>query len=35
MEKQTENRLMAMGKGKERVQCMKRVAWKLTLPRVK
>ena len=35
MEKQTENRLMAMGRGKQRVGCMERVTWKLTLPRVK
>ena len=30
-----ENRLMDMGKGKERVRCMERVTWKLTLPYVK
>ena len=30
MEKQTENRLMDMGRGKERVRCMERVTWKLT-----
>ena len=33
-----ENRLMGMGGGgerKERVRCMKRVTWKLTLPYVK
>ena len=35
MEKQTENRLMDMGRGKERVRCMERVTWKLTLPYVK
>ena len=33
MEKQTqENRLMAMGRGEEKVRCMERVTWKLTLP---
>ena len=30
-----ENRLMDMGRGEERVRCMKRVTWKLTLPHVK
>ena len=30
-----ENRLMDMGRGKERVRCMERVTWKLTLPYVK
>ena len=30
-----ENRLMDMGRGEERVRCMKRVTWKLTLPYVK
>ena len=35
MEKQTENRLMDMGRGEERVRCMERVIWKLTLPYVK
>ena len=30
-----ENRLMDMGKGEERVRCMQRVTWKLTLPYVK
>ena len=30
MEKQTENRLMDMGRGEERVRCMERVTWKLT-----
>ena len=35
MEKQTENRLMDMGRGEERVRCMERVTWKLTLPYVK
>ena len=28
MEKQTENRLMDMGKGEERLSCMERVTWK-------
>ena len=32
MEKQDmENRLMDMGRGEERVRCMERVTWKLTL----
>ena len=35
MKKQTENRLMDMGRGKERVRCMERVTWKLTFPYVK
>ena len=35
MEKQTQNRLMDMGRGEERVRCMERVTWKLTLPYVK
>ena len=35
MEKQRENRLMDMGRGEERVRCMERVTWKLTLPYVK
>ena len=35
MEKQTENRLMDMGRGEERVRCMERVTWELTLPYVK
>ena len=35
MEKQTENRLMDMGRGEERVRCMERVTWELTLPCVK
>ena len=26
------NRLMDMGRGEERVRCMERVPWKLTLP---
>ena len=30
-----ENRLMDMGRGEERVRCMERVTWKLTLPPVK
>ena len=30
-----ENRLMDMGKGEERVRCMERVTWKLTLSYVK
>ena len=30
-----ENTLMDMGKGEERVRCMERVTWKLTLPYVK
>ena len=29
------HRFMDMGKGEERVRCMKRVTWKLTLPYVK
>ena len=29
------NRLMDMGRGEERVRCMERVTWKLTLPCVK
>ena len=32
MEKDIENRLMDMGRGEERVKCMERVTWKLTLP---
>ena len=35
MEKQTEKRLMDIGRGEDRVRCMERVAWKLTLPNVK
>ena len=35
MEKQTENRLMATGRGEERVRCAERVTRKLTLPCVK
>ena len=30
-----QNRLVYMGRGKERVRCMERVTWKLTLPYVK
>ena len=30
-----ENRPMDMGRGEERVRCMERVTWKLTLPYVK
>ena len=30
-----ENRFMDMGRGEERVRCMERVSWKLTLPYVK
>ena len=30
-----ENRLMDMGRGEERVRCMERVTWKLTLTHVK
>ena len=30
-----ENRLMDMGRREERVRCMERVAWKLTLPHAK
>ena len=30
-----ENRLRDMGRGKERVRCMERGTWKLTLPYVK
>ena len=35
MEKLTENRLMDMRRGEERVRCMKRIMWKLTLPYIK
>ena len=31
----TENRLMDVGRQEERVSCMERVTWKLTLPDVK
>ena len=34
MEKQTENRLMDMGRREERMRGMERVTWKLTLPYV-
>ena len=34
-EKQTENRLMDMWSMEEKVRCMERVTWKLTLPYVK
>jgi len=30
-----ENRLIDMGRGEERMRCMERVTWKLTLPYVK
>ena len=30
-----DNRLMDLGRGEERVRCMERVTWKLTLPYVK
>ena len=30
-----ENRLLDVGRGEERVRCMERVTWKLTLPYVK
>ena len=35
MEKQTENRLMDMGQGEERMGGMERVTWKFRLPFVK
>ena len=35
MEKQRENRLMDTERRQERVRCMARVTWKLTLPYVK
>ena len=35
METDIENRLMDIGRGKERVRRMERVTWKLTLPYVK
>ena len=35
VEKQTENRLMDMESGEQRVRCMERVTWKFTLPYVK
>ena len=34
-ERDIENKLMDMGRGEERVRCMERVTWKLTLPCVK
>ena len=34
-ERGIENRLTDMGRGEERVRCMERVTWKLTLPYVK
>ena len=34
-ETDTENRLMDTGRGEERVRCMEKVTWKLTLPHVK
>ena len=34
-ERDIENRLMDTGRGEERVRCMERVTWKLTLPYVK
>ena len=33
--KRHRNGLMDMGRGEERVRCMERVTWKLTLPYVK
>ena len=30
-----ENRLMDIGRGEERVKCMQRLTWKITLPYVK
>ena len=33
--KNIENRFMDTGRGEERVRCMERVMWKLTLPYVK
>ena len=35
VETDIENRLLDMGRGEERVRCMERVTWKLTLPSVK
>ena len=35
MEKQTQNRLIDMGRGEEKLRCMERVTWKLTLLYVK
>ena len=34
-QKDIENRHLVMGRGKERVRCMERVTWKLTLTYVK
>ena len=34
-ETDTENRLMDMGRGEERLRYMERVTWKVTLPYVK
>ena len=34
-ESDIENRLMDIGRAKERVRCMERVTWKLTLPYAK
>ena len=34
VETDIENRLLDMGRGEERVRCMERVTWKLTLPSV-
>ena len=34
MEKQTEKRLMDIGRGEDRVRCMETVAWKVTLTNV-
>ena len=35
MEKETQRKTMDMGRGEERVRCMERITWKLTLPYVK
>ena len=35
VKKDIENRLMDVGRGEERVRCMERVTWKLTLPYLK
>ena len=35
VEKQTQRILMDMGRGEQRVKCMERVTWKLTLPEKK
>ena len=35
VETDIENTLLDMGRGEERVRCMERVTWKLTLPYVK